>query len=40
LTCELAQAEGRALPADDQSTWTTFKLAPIAADTIFLGGFD
>ena len=28
------------VPADDEETWTTFKLAPIAADTIFLGGFE
>jgi hypothetical protein len=28
------------VPADDADTWTTFKLAPIAADTIFLGGFE
>ena len=28
------------IPADDQLTWTTFKLAPIAVDTIFLAGFD
>ena len=28
------------IPADDQSTWRAFKLAPIAADTMFLGGFD
>lgn len=26
--------------ADDEHTWTTYKLGPIAADTIFLGGFD
>ena len=28
------------IPANDLSTWTTYKLAPIAADTVFLGGFE
>lgn len=28
------------VPADDEATWTVYELAPIAADTVFLGCFD